>query len=238
MTPATGNLAVIPARSGSKRVPRKNIRPMLGRPLIAYTIEAALVSGLFDEVLVSTDSDEIAAIARDCGAAVPFLRCLDLADDHTPVSAVTLDALERCVGAYTNVAQLMPNCPTRTATDVRDSYTQFVTSESSSQLSITRFGWQNPWWALRRSEALELEPVFEASITSRSQDLPEVFCPTGAIWWAKADVLREHGSFHIAGRTGWEIAWRHGVDIDTEDDWAMAETLIRMSSETASVRRG
>ena len=232
------NLAVIPARGGSKRVPHKNIQVMLGRPLIAYTIEAALESGLFDTVMVSTESEEIAEIARRCGAAVPFLRSVDLADDHTPVSAVTTDALRRCDRAYDHVAQLMPNCPTRTADDVRASYDQFLESRSPSQLSVTRFGWQNPWWAVQRSDALELEPLFEASITRRSQDLPDLFCPTGAIWWAKSATLLEHESFHIAGRTGWEINWQRGVDIDTPDDWAMAETLLRMSSDRASVIRG
>jgi N-acylneuraminate cytidylyltransferase len=229
---------VIPARGGSKRVPGKNIRPLLGRPLIAYTIEAALQSGLFDVVMVSTDSEEIAEIARECGAEVPFLRSVDLADDHTPVSAVTADALRRSGREYANVAQLMANCPTRTATDVRASYDQFVANESSSQLSVTRFGWQNPWWALRRTGSFELEPLFEASITSRSQDLPDLFCPTGAIWWAKPAVLHEHGTFHIAGRTGWEIAWQHGVDIDTEDDWAMAHAVLQSSLDRASVVGG
>lgn len=235
---STGNLAVIPARSGSKRVPRKNIRLMLGRPLIGYTIDAALESGLFDTVLVSTESEEIAEIARRCGAAVPFLRSPDLADDHTPVSAVTSDALRRCDRVYENVAQLMPNCPTRTAADVRASYDQFLASGSPSQLSVTRFGWQNPWWAVQRTGGLELEPLFEATITRRSQDLPDLFCPTGAIWWARSTTLLEHGTFHIARRTGWEINWQHGVDIDTADDWAMAETLLQMSADRTSVIRG
>lgn len=230
----TACLAVIPARGGSKRVPGKNIRPLLGLPAIAYSIRAALESGCFARVVVSTDSEAIAEIARAHGAEVPFLREAALADDHTPVSAVTVDALERldpCANTFAAVAQLMPNCPLRTAADVRESYAQFVRTGAPSQLSVTRFGWQNPWWAMERSDALVLRPVFEAQVTQRSQDLPELFCPTGALWWAASDTLRRERTFHVATRTGWEIPWQRAVDIDTEDDWRMAEVLLRLARE-------
>jgi N-acylneuraminate cytidylyltransferase len=223
-------LAVIPARAGSKRIPGKNIRNLLGKPLIAYTIEAAIQSGLFERVVVSTDSEEIAEIARHHRADVPFLRACELADDRTAVSLVTVDALDRLDPArerYWCVAQLMANCPLRTGDDVRNSYQQFVETEVESQLSVVRYGWQNPWWAMRRADDYSLQPLFENEITTRSQDLPDLFCPTGAIWWAKADVLRRERTFHTANRTGWEIPWQRGVDIDTEDDWQMAELLMR-----------
>lgn len=225
-------LAVIPARGGSKRVPRKNIRAFRGQPAIAYTIRAALESGLFHRVVVSTDSAEIAEIASACGADVPFVREAALSDDQTPVSLATLDALERldpCAERYSSVAQLMANCPLRTAEDVRESYRQFVESGAPSQLSVMRFGWLNPWWAMRRGEDFVLDPLFGDRATAPSQSLPELFCPTGAIWWARAGLLREARTFHVPGRTGWEIAWQHGVDVDTEDDWAMAELLARLA---------
>jgi N-acylneuraminate cytidylyltransferase len=100
-----------------------------------------------------------------------------------------------------------------------------------------RFGWQNPWWAMRRDESLKLEPVFEDRVLQRSQDLPELFCPTGAIWWAESGVLRDQRTYHIRKRTGWEISWQHGVDIDTEDDWRLAELLMTLqrNSRTANV---
>ena len=107
-------IAIIPARGGSKRVPGKNIRPLAGKPLIAYTIEAALTCGLFHRVVVSTDSEEIAAVARVHGAETPFLRSAGISDDVTPISAATADALERLDPAgvlYSAVAQLMANCP-------------------------------------------------------------------------------------------------------------------------------
>lgn len=225
-------IAIIPARGGSKRVPRKNVREMFGRPLIAYTIEAALQSGVFARVLVSTDNDEIAAVAQAHGAEVPFLRPSHLADDVTPVSAATVDMLRRIdLGnkSCSLVCQLMANCPLRDAADVVNSQRQFVETGAPSQISVVRYGWQNPWWAMRRDANHVLAPLFPEAQSSRSQDLPAVFCPTGAVWWARADVLRSEGTFHVVGRTGWEIDWRKGLDIDTEEDWAMAELLIRMS---------
>lgn len=226
-------LAVIPARGGSKRVPGKNVRPMRGRPLIAYTIEAAERSGLFDRIVVTTDSPEIAAVARTSGAEVPFLREACLSDDVTPVSAATIDALERLDPAgelFTDVCQLMPNCPLRTAADVVVSHDQFVQTGAESQLSVVRYGWQNPWWAMRRDDGMKLAALFDKAMTQRSQELPELFCPTGAVWWAKVEVLRREGSFHLPGKTGWEMPWTRGIDIDTEDDWLMADLLMQIAA--------
>ncbi len=226
------NLAVIPARGGSKRIPNKNIRVLGDKPLIAYTIEAARRSGLFEAIVVSTDSPSIAEIARQYGAEVPFLREGRLADDITPVSAATVDALQRMDPAgdvFGSVCQMMANCPLRTFEDIVDSYRQFTETGAGSQISVVRYGWQNPWWAMRRNEQFTLEPLFKDRITARSQDLPELFCPTGAVWWAGADVLKLHGTFHVKHRTGWEIPWERGVDIDTEDDWSMAEVLLSQS---------
>ncbi|HET9602999.1 MAG TPA: acylneuraminate cytidylyltransferase family protein [Gemmatimonadales bacterium] len=227
-------LAVIPARLGSRRVPRKNIRELLGRPAISYTIAAALESDLFDRVVVSTDAEEIATVARSHGAEVPFLRGAALADDETHVSAVTADALDRIDPEcqVTAVAQLLPNCPLRTADDVRASYARFAESGADAQLSVTHFGWQNPWWASRLSPAGTLEPLFPEAMTQRSQDLAELFCPTGAVWWARAAVVREKRTFHVAGRTGWVMPWHRAVDIDTEEDWQMAEQLLQLGNMT------
>lgn len=233
---ATGRLAVIPARGGSRRVPGKNVRPLLGRPALAYTVDAALHSGLFDHVVVSTDSESVARVALECGAEVPFLRDAALADDHTPVSAATVDVLRRLDPALEwcgTVAQLMPNCPLRTVVDVAESYRAFAASGSRSQLSVTRFGWQNPWWAMRLGAGGELVPLFPSEVTRRSQELTPLYCPTGAIWWAAARTLQEEGSFHVPGRTGWVMPWERAVDVDTEDDWAMLELLAERARRDA-----
>jgi N-acylneuraminate cytidylyltransferase len=202
---------------------------MNGKPLIAYTIEAALASRVFERVVVSTDGSDIAAIATRWGAEVPFLRDAGLADDHTPVSAATLDALERLDPegrAYGRVAQLMANCPLRTAEDVIASHRAFLAGVAEAQISVTRYGWLNPWWALRRDGKGLLEPIFDGRLTQRSQDLPELFCPSGAIWWSDASALRREGTFHMRNRIGWELDWRHAVDVDTEEDWELAELLM------------
>lgn len=226
-----GALAVIPARAGSRRVPGKNVRWLLGRPALAYTIEAALESRLFASVVVSTDSEEIAAIANTYGAEVPYLRSPDLADDYVPVSAATVDALERVdpeSRLYRYVAQLMATCPLRTATDLQASFRQFLEGGCRTQLSVTRFGWTNPWWSMRRLPTMELVPLFADAINERSQDLGELYCPTGAVWWATAEQLRRERTFHTPGRTGWDLPWYRAVDIDSEEDWQMVEVLMRL----------
>ena len=226
------SLAVIPARGGSKRVPKKNIKHMQGKPLIAYTIEAARQSNLFERIIVSTDSQEIAEVACQYGAEIPFLRDPALADDFTPVSAATVDMmlqLDPSGTKYDYVCQLMPNCPLRTAADILDSFRQLTVTDAGSQLSVVRYGWQNPWWAMRRNDEFVLDPVFKDYMTSRSQDLPELYCPTGAVWWAKAEVLRREETYHVSERTGWEIPWQQGLDIDTEDDWDMADVLLSIA---------
>jgi N-acylneuraminate cytidylyltransferase len=228
---AKAKIAIIPARGGSKRIPGKNVRDLAGRPMIAYTVEAACASGLFERVVVTTDSREIAKIAERHGAEAPFLREAALADDVTPVSLATLDALQRLDPEgerYDVLAQLMPNCPLRSAEDVQHSHVQFRERNSLSQISVVRYGWQNPWWAMRRNQQFALEPLFPDEMKQRSQDLPELFCPTGAIWWASADALRREKTFHLEGRTGWEIPWERGIDIDTQEDWAMVEVLLKM----------
>jgi pseudaminic acid cytidylyltransferase len=225
------NLAVIPARGGSKRIPRKNIKLLHGKPMIAYTIEAALQSGVFEKVIVSTDDAEIAEISREFGAEVPFVREATLADDHTPASLVTLDALEKLDAngsIYTYVSQLMPNCPLRTAEDIQKSFEQLQQTKADTQLSVNRFGWLNPWWAFKM-ESQNLSPLFPEAFKTRSQDLATLYALTGALWWAKTDVLRREKTFHTATRTGFELSWQHALDIDDDDDWQMAEVLLELS---------
>lgn len=226
--PEPGRLCVIPARGGSKRVPRKNIRLLGGRPLIAYTIDAALQSGVFESVVVSTEDDEIAKVSVHLGAQVPFRRSAVMADDETPVSVVIIDALHHLdpdASRFSSVAQMMPNCPFRTAEDVRASLAHFEATCACLQISVAPFGWANPWWALRQNETGDLKPLFPEALISRSQDLPELFAPTGAIWWARPDVLRAHGSFHAPERKCYSLSWLSGFDIDTEEDLRIADRL-------------
>lgn len=225
-------IAVIPARGGSRRLPRKNIRVLDGTPLIAFSIRAAVDSAVFDRVIVSTDDAEIAAIARDYGAEIPFLRDSQLADDFSPVSHVTIDALDRLQEECTAVAQLMPNCPFRTAADVRSSFVQFTEGTAGTQLSVTSYGWLNPWWAQEVHADSQLLPLFPTALVSRSQDLQKLVCPSGAIWWARPQILREHRTFYAPGYSGFELPWDRALDIDDEADWQMAEAVVLMKHRT------
>lgn len=225
-------LAVIPARGGSRRIPRKNIRILDGLPLIAYTIRAALESGVFDRVIVSTDDQEIADISASHGAEIPFLRDSNLADDKTVASQVTVDLINRLGKDFSAVAQLMPNCPFRDSEDVRRSFAQFDGHSASTQLSVTSYGWLNPWWAHRMKAESPLKPLFREALITRSQDLDQLVCPSGAIWWGRPAVLQEHKTFYAPGYAGFELPWDRALDIDDEEDWRMAEAVILMKNRT------
>ncbi len=221
-------IAIIPARGGSKRLPRKNIRAFAGRPMIEWTIAAARESGRFAHVIVSTDDREIAEIARLAGAEVPFLRAIH-ADDLAPISSASLAALDQAESHYgqefPSVVQLMPNCPLRRARHIGAAIDHFVERRHEFQISAARYGWLNPWWAHRLREEDRPEPLFPDEMKARSQDLPALYCPTGAIWIARSAALRRAGSFYGPGYRLCEIEWRAAVDIDDEDDFRLAEAL-------------
>lgn len=226
-------IAIIPARGGSKRIPRKNIVGFRGRPMIGWTIEAALLSGVFERVLVSTDDTEIAQIARDEGAEVPFLRDAH-ADDQSPVSDAIITALHQAEEhfsiSFDVVAQLMPNCPLRGADEIRAAWAHFQQAPHRFQISAFEFGWMNPWWAARMAPDGQPDWMFPKSRLARSQDLERLYCPTGAIWIADAPALIEARSFYGPGHVLCPMPWQAAVDIDDIQDLHMAEAL----AETAA----
>lgn len=223
-------LAVIPARGGSKRIPKKNIHPLVGKPLVAWTIEASLKSGLFEDVVVSTDSPEIAAISREYGASTPFNREA-YADAHSPSSLVSVDAVNQLDKEYDIVVQLLPSCPLRSAETIIESYTNFIEKDYDFQLSCFKFGWMNPWWAYKIADE-KPSPVFSDDLRNRrSQDQEELFCPSGAIWIAKTAKLLEAQTFYGEDFRMHPIPWKEAVDIDEYDDLAMAEVLYKTMQE-------
>ena len=224
-------IAIIPARGGSKRIPRKNIIDFDGRPMIAWTVQAALDSGCFDEVLVSTDSEEIAHAGSAAGAAVPFLRT-EHVDDFVPVSQATISALKQAEThwqtRFDEVVQLMPNCPLRGAGHIRGAVEHFTRQGGGHLISCFRFGWMNPWWAVRLNEGMAPTPIFPDASSQRSQDLPPLYCPTGAIWIAERDGLLSAGSFYAPGHRFFPMDWEAAVDIDDMDDMRMAQAVALM----------
>lgn len=218
------NIAIIPARGGSKRIPHKNIIDFFGKPLIAWTIEAAQESGIFERVIVSTDDEQIAKVAQQYGAEVPFMRQA-FADDYSPVSLVTTDALEQLLpDRYDTVVQLMANCPLRTSDAIRASYAYFIKHKLDFQLSCFPFGWMNPWWAYKLDEHNTPEPLFSDNLRNmRSQDQERLYCPTGAIWMAKAEKLCQQKTFYGDGYKFFPLSWEESVDIDDYEDLKMAK---------------
>ncbi len=221
-------IAIIPARGGSKRIPRKNIVDLFDKPLIAWTIEAALESNCFSQVLVSTDDEEIAQVSREYGASVPFLRT-DFADDHTPVSLATLSCLHQAEKhwnrSFQTVVQLLPSCPLRTARDIQSAIETFDSTGSRLQVSCFKFGWMNPWWAARLDADRKPTRLFPESALTRSQDLGTLYCPTGAIWIAQSDALKAESSFYGSGHVFEPMPWTSSIDIDDHEDLEMAKAV-------------
>ena len=224
-------IAIIPARGGSKRIPRKNLVEFFGKPLIAWTIEAALESRCFTRVLVSTDDEEIAQESVGYGASAPFFRTR-FADDHTPVSAATLAALEQAEEhwgeSYSTVVQLLPSCPLRDAADIRNAIEAFDRRGVPLQVSCFKFGWMNPWWAAELDADGRPTRMFPESATTRSQDLGHLYCPTGAVWVGRPETLKAERSFYGSGHVFEPLSWMSSVDIDEEDDLEMARAVWLM----------
>lgn len=223
-------IAIIPARGGSKRIPQKNIIDFNGKPMIAWSIIAAKQSGLFTRILVSTDDLEIAKIAVECGAEVPFLR-QEYADDHSTVSEATAAALQQAMDhwqeEYSAVIQLMANCPLRTSKDIEDAVTVFEDEKRTSQISCFEYGWMNPWWATKVDERGQPTKLFPETLDKRSQDLPKLYCPTGAIWISRVDTLLTHNSFYSPTHVFEPISLQSAVDIDNYEDLRFAKALLK-----------
>jgi N-acylneuraminate cytidylyltransferase len=233
------HIAIILARGGSKRLPRKNILDFHGKPMLAWTIEAALQSAQYERVLVSTDDPEIAEIALSLGAAVPFLRD-SAADDITPSSEATLAALRQAEQYWGEefdlVSQLMANCPLRGAEDITAAAKNFTNQGAESQICCFRFGWMNPWWAAKLDGQTRPDYLFPEARIARSQDLPPLYCPSGAIWIARGPVLKSARTFYSSNHIFHSLSWVSAMDIDDAEDLEMARAcfLIKKNRALAS----
>lgn len=225
------HIAIILARGGSKRLPRKNMIEFHGKPMLAWTIEAALKSQCYQRILVSTDDKEISDIAVRYGAEVPFLR-ETAADDMAPSSDATIAALRQAEKHwkedYDYVSQLMANCPLRNEFDIKDAVTTFLDRDAQFQISCFRFGWMNPWWAARLDVNQRPSYLFNEAKSSRSQDLPVLYAPTGAIWIAKVQSLYQHRTFYGPGHRLHQLNWMSALDIDDAEDLDMAHACFLM----------
>lgn len=225
-------IAIIPARGGSKRIPKKNIIDFQGKPMIAWTIEAALESKVFNRVMVSTDDEEIAKISKQFGASVPFLRKENI-DDYSNVSTVIVNVLEEIEEDYDCVVMLMANCPLRNSQDIKNAVNNFHSNkESNFQLSSFKFGWMNPWWAhtIQKKE-IGLPLLSKNNTNIRSQDLKDLYCITGAIWISNVPEILKSRTFYGNNYTLKPLNWKNAIDIDHYEDLEMANIIFNITDE-------
>lgn len=218
-------LAVIPARGGSKGIPRKNIKPLMGKPLIGWSIDAAMQSSYINRIVVSTEDEEIAFVARELGADVPFMRPAELAADDTPGMGPVLHAISQ-LPDYEWVLLLQPTSPLRTAEDI-DEIWQFCQERSAlSAVSISEVG-KHPYWMYTCNTAHHLEPFSKGrSDVTRRQDLPPAYALNGALYLARTDWLLERQNFIGPETLGYIMPPERSVDLDILQDWRWVEFLI------------
>jgi CMP-N-acetylneuraminic acid synthetase len=217
-------LALIPARGGSKGIPRKNVRMLAGQPLIAWTIQAALASTRIDAVVVSTEDEEIAEVARNAGAEVPFMRPAKLSADDTPGIEPALHAIEM-PPAYDAVLLLQPTSPLRTTADIDGVMALAAETNAPAIVSVCEAE-DHPSWMYRLAPGGNLQRLFPGPNVDRRQDLPKVFSLNGAIYFGRTEWLRAQRSFVGEGTIGYPMSVEDSVDIDGPLDWRLAEILL------------
>lgn len=220
------NLCIIPARGGSKRIPRKNVKPFLGKPMLAYSIEAALKSGLFEEVMVSTDDEEIAEVARKYGAKVPFMRSSETASDF----ATTADVLKEVIANYQKQGRRFDNfccfyatAPLVQSNDLVAAYERLQQSDFSCVYPVVQFSYPI-WRCLDLFEDGTITRHWPEYENSRSQDLPREYHDTGTFYWYKTNEWLS-GNVKVGGI---EVNETTIQDIDTETDWKLAEMKYKL----------
>lgn len=232
-------LAVIPARGGSKRLPGKNIKHLGGKPLIQWTIDAAIESGVFDRVCVSTDSDEIAGVAQQCGADVPFLRPEELASDtSTTASALAhfIEMLERTEScSISHVCLLQPTSPLRTADDIRNADRLLTVGNLDAVVSVCEL--EHPiQWCNRLGPKGSLKGFISPAANQRSQDQETYYRLNGAIYFCRTPVAMKLDTLYgdnVESRA-YVMDQMQSVDIDTALDFAIAEAVLGYSEARQS----
>lgn len=220
------NIAVIPARGGSKRIPRKNIKEFGGKPMIAYAITAAQNSGLFDHVLVSTDDAEIATLANEWGAETPFVRPAELANDFTATVPVVAHAIQTCQALgwdFDNVCCIYPGVPFIEIEDLQGSFQQLEECSVDYCFPVAEYP-SAIQRALKQNSDGVMQPFYPEFEFTRSQDLEPAYYDAGQFYWGKKKAWLSNPRIHSSG-IGYQIpSWRV-VDIDTPSDWERAEFL-------------
>lgn len=216
----TTNLCIIPARGGSKRIPRKNIKNFLGKPIIAYSIEAAIKSNLFDEIMVSTDDPEIAEIAKQYGAKVPFLRSGENANDFATLADVIDEVKKHYLKLekkFDNICCILPTAPLITVENLKTGYELLISKKADSVRPVVRFSYPIQR-AVKLDDNEKVSMFYPEYQNTRSQDLEPAYHDAGQFYW-----LRFNAGLRGDNKFGFEISESLVQDIDTEEDWKMAE---------------
>ncbi|WP_057935969.1 pseudaminic acid cytidylyltransferase [Algoriphagus resistens] len=217
-------LCIIPARGGSKRIPRKNIKDFLGKPIIAYSIEAALNSGLFDEVMVSTDDQEIAKIALKYGAKVPFLRSSIAASDFATLAEAIEDVkinYEQLGISFQYICCLLPTAPLVNTEIIFRGFEELISNSVDSVRPVVQFSY--PIQRALRVKNGKISFFYPENMSIRSQDLEPAFHDAGMLYWMKYNVgLKGDNKY------GFEISGDCAQDIDNETDWKLAELKFKL----------
>jgi len=221
------NVCVIPARGGSKRIPRKNIKEFNGKPIIAYSIEAALKSNCFSQVIVSTDDDEISEVAMKYGAKVPFVRPDELSNDYVgtiPVIRHAIEWIEDNNNTVENVCCLYATAPFVQSKIISEAYQQLISSKSDYCFSVTSFAFPIQR-AIKIVQGYKVDMFYPEHFNIRSQDLEEAFHDAGQFYWGKAQAFKDELALFSEVSSPYVLP-RHLVqDIDTIEDWIRAELM-------------
>lgn len=220
-------LGIIPARGGSKGIPRKNITNVAGKPLIAWTIEAAKGSKYLDRLIISSEDDEIISVALQWGCEAPFVRPKKLAQDSTPGIEPVIHALKTLPEQYDYVVLLQPTSPLRTNFDIDGCIEKCIEHRAKACVSVSEVE-QNPYWMYLINEKDILYPLHpENEKYKRRQDLPRVFGLNGAVYVAESKWLLQSNTFITEETVAYIMPRERALDIDTEIDLAIANIIIK-----------
>lgn len=223
-------IAIITARGGSKRIPKKNIKEFCDKPIIAYSIEAALKSGIFDEVMVSTDSEEIAEIAEKYGAKVPFFRSSENAGDFASTADVIAEVLEcyaREGKTFDYTCCIYPTAPFVTAKKLQDALQKMIDEDADSLMPVVSFSFPPQRGMVIREGKLSY--MFPENAMKRSQDLETMYHDCGQFYFLKTDEFLKEKKLVLNKATAMEMSELEVQDIDNESDWNLAELKYRLS---------
>lgn len=224
------NIAIIPARGGSKRIQKKNIKNFLGKPIIAYSIDTAINSRLFEEVMVSTDDEEIAKISMSCGAKIPFFRSDENADDYATLSDVILEVLSeysKKTVKFDNVCCILPTAPLITVKRITEAYEILSGDQFTSVIPIVKHS--SPIYrALIMDDKKYLALNWPEHLKDRSQDLPVTYHDSGSFYWIRSNVFQTEKTLFTRDGTGIVLEDMEAQDLDNEMDWRIAEIKYKV----------